>query len=133
VPEVWEFYRDEVQKLGRPDPGPSPIGPTRVVALAEDPDEGWERMAPFFLHETNAYGVWQAQDDVATPYRSWPTSMRFAGPASMPSLTPAQFVDELRAAPFAFALLHPMCGGMPIELAWSSLRLFETHVLPAFA
>ncbi len=24
VPEVWEFYRDEVQKLGRPDPGPEP-------------------------------------------------------------------------------------------------------------
>jgi hypothetical protein len=48
-------------------------------------------------------------------------------------LTPAQFVEELRAAPFAFALLHPMCRGMPIELAWSSLPLFETKVLPAFA
>jgi len=133
VPEVWEFYRDEVQKLGRPDPGPSPIGPTRVVALAEDPDEGWERMAPFFLHETNAYGVWQAQDDVATPYRivADVDALRRTGQYAV--LTPAQFVEELRAAPFAFALLHPMCGGMPIELAWSSLRLFETQVLPAFA
>jgi hypothetical protein len=41
-----------------------------VVALAEDPEEGWERMAPFFLHETNAYGGWQAQDDVAAPFRT---------------------------------------------------------------
>src|SRR5438105_1923814 len=56
VPEVWNFYRDEVQRLGRPDPGPSSIGENRVVALAEDPDEGWEQVAPFFLHEPNAYG-----------------------------------------------------------------------------
>jgi hypothetical protein len=28
-------------------------------------------------------------------------------------------------------MLHPMCGGMPPELAWSSLRLFEKQVLPA--
>ncbi|WSW98335.1 LLM class flavin-dependent oxidoreductase [Streptomyces sp. NBC_00989] len=70
VPEVWEYYRDEVGELGRPDPGPSPIGPNQVVALAEDPDEGGERMAPFFLHETNAYGEWQAQDDVAAPFRT---------------------------------------------------------------
>src|SRR5580700_4057854 len=68
VPEVWAFYRDEVQKLGRPDPGPSPIGANQVVALAEDPDKGWEQMAPYFLHETNAYGIWQAQDDIASPY-----------------------------------------------------------------
>jgi hypothetical protein len=29
-------------------------------------------------------------------------------------------------------MLHPLCGGMPIELAWSSLHLFEHEVLPAF-
>ena len=133
VPEVWDFYRDEVQKLGGPDPGPSAIGPTRVVALAEDPDAGWERMAPFFLHETNAYGVWQAQDDVATPYRIVDDVDALRRTGQYAVLTPAQFVEELRATPFAFALMHPMCGGMPIELAWSSLRLFETQVMPAFA
>src|SRR5581483_7355053 len=52
TPDVWEFYRDEVIKLGRPDPGPNMIPGTRTVALAEDPDGGWEQMAPFFLHET---------------------------------------------------------------------------------
>src|SRR5207237_747624 len=34
VPDVWDFYRDEVQRLGRPDPGPSPIGETRPVDVA---------------------------------------------------------------------------------------------------
>jgi alkanesulfonate monooxygenase SsuD/methylene tetrahydromethanopterin reductase-like flavin-dependent oxidoreductase (luciferase family) len=133
VPEVWEFYRDEVIKLGRPDPGPSPIGENRTVALAEDPDRGWEEMAPFFLHETNAYGEWQAQDDVASPYRvvEGVDALRESGQYAV--LTPDEYVVELRAAPFPFAFFHPLCGGMPIELAWSSLRLFEHEVLPAFA
>jgi alkanesulfonate monooxygenase SsuD/methylene tetrahydromethanopterin reductase-like flavin-dependent oxidoreductase (luciferase family) len=132
VPEVWEFYRDEVQKLGRPDPGPSPIGETTVVALAEDPEAGWEQMAPFFLHETNAYGVWQAQDDVASPYRKVADVDQLRTTGQYRVVTPEQFVEEQKAAPFPFAFFHPLCGGMPIELAWSSLRLFEHEVLPAF-
>ena len=27
-------------------------------------------------------------------------------------------------------LLHPLMGGMPIELGWESLELFESKVLP---
>jgi alkanesulfonate monooxygenase SsuD/methylene tetrahydromethanopterin reductase-like flavin-dependent oxidoreductase (luciferase family) len=69
-PEVWTYYREESQRLGHPDPGPCPIGENEVVALATNPDEGWEKMAPFFLHETNAYGVWQAQDDIASPFHT---------------------------------------------------------------
>jgi len=46
-------------------------------------------------------------------------------------VTPAQLVDELRAGgPFAFCMLHPMVGGLPPELAWRSLRLLETEVIP---
>jgi hypothetical protein len=48
-------------------------------------------------------------------------------------LTPDELVAELRAAPFPFAFFHPLCGGIPPDLAWSSLRLFENEVLPAFA
>lgn len=133
VPEVWDFYRDELRRLGRPDPGPSPTGPNQVVALAEDPDEGWSKLGPYFLHEMNAYGTWQAQEGVATPYR--PTSdvdtLRRSGQYRV--LTPAQLVAEQRGSPFPFAMLHPLCGGIPPELAWESLRLFEHEVLPAFA
>ncbi len=132
TPDVWPFYRAEVQKLGRPDPGPSPVGATQVVALAADPDEGWEQMAPFFLHENNAYGVWQAQDDMASPYHTVAGIDELRATGQYRVLTPEQFVEEQKAAPLPFAMLHPLCGGMPIELAWSSLRLFEHDVLPAF-
>jgi hypothetical protein len=132
VPEVWDFYRDEVQRLGRPDPGPSPVGDNRTVALAEDADAGWDRMSPYFLHETNAYGAWQAQDDIASPYRVVADADALRASGRYAVLTPDAFVEELRAAPFPFAMFHPLCGGIPPELAWSSLRLFEARVLPAW-
>ena len=133
VPAAWEFYRDEVIALGRPDPGPCPTGDTSVVALAEDPDKGWEQMGPFFLHETNAYGAWSSQGDAASPYHVVAdiNDLRKEGTCSI--LTPDQFVEQLRAAPMPFAMMHPLSGGMPIELAWSSLRLFEHEVMPALA
>jgi alkanesulfonate monooxygenase SsuD/methylene tetrahydromethanopterin reductase-like flavin-dependent oxidoreductase (luciferase family) len=133
VPEVWDFYRDEVQKLGRADPGPSAIGGNQVVALADDPDRGWEQMAPFFLHETNAYGVWQAQDDIASPFHSVQDIDQLRATGQYRVVTPEAFIEEQKASVFPFALFHPLCGGMPIELAWSSLRLFERDVLPAFS
>ena len=130
-PDVWDPYRDEVQKLGRPDPGPCPTGPTTVVALAEDAEEGWERMAPFFLHEMNAYGLWQAQDDLANPYRTVADIDELRATGRYRVLTPTQFVAEEQANPQGFVMLHPLCGGMPVDVAWSSLHLFEHEVLPA--
>jgi alkanesulfonate monooxygenase SsuD/methylene tetrahydromethanopterin reductase-like flavin-dependent oxidoreductase (luciferase family) len=133
VPEVWDFYRHETQSLGRPDPGPCPVPSNQVVALAEDAEAGWTAMAPYFLHEMNAYGTWQAQEAVATPYRRTEDTDQLRETGQYRVLTPEQFVAEQRAAPFPFAMLHPLCGGMPMDLAWSSLELFEHKVLPAFA
>jgi alkanesulfonate monooxygenase SsuD/methylene tetrahydromethanopterin reductase-like flavin-dependent oxidoreductase (luciferase family) len=131
VPDVWDVYRDELRHLGRPDPGPSPVGENHVVALAEDPERGWAQMAPFFLHETNSYGAWQAEADVAPTYRRVADADQLRATGQYRVLTPEQLVTELRAAPSPFAMLHPLCGGIPPDLAWSSLRLFETRVLPA--
>ena len=133
VPEVWDAYRDEVQRLGRPDPGPSPVGDNRTVALAEDADAGWHALAPYFLHETNAYGVWQAQDDIASPYRVVADADALRASGRYAVLTPDELIAELRAAPFPFTMFHPLCGGIPPALAWPSLHLLETRVMPAFA
>jgi alkanesulfonate monooxygenase SsuD/methylene tetrahydromethanopterin reductase-like flavin-dependent oxidoreductase (luciferase family) len=134
VPEVWDFYRDEVQQLGRPDPGECPIPENRTVALVDDVDKGWAELGPYFLHETNAYGAWQAQEELdGSPYRTVRDVDELRAGRSYAVLTPAEYVEELKAAPFPFAMFHPLCGGIPPELAWSSLRLFEHEVMPAFA
>jgi alkanesulfonate monooxygenase SsuD/methylene tetrahydromethanopterin reductase-like flavin-dependent oxidoreductase (luciferase family) len=131
-PSVWGFYRDEMTKLGKPDPGPWLMGDTRIVALAEDPEQGWDRLGPFFLHENNAYGTWRPEEAVATGYAEVADldSLREAGRYRV--LRPEVFVEELKASPLPFTVLNPLCGGTPPELAWESLRLFEHEVLPAF-
>jgi alkanesulfonate monooxygenase SsuD/methylene tetrahydromethanopterin reductase-like flavin-dependent oxidoreductase (luciferase family) len=130
-PEVWPYYVDEVIRLGRPDPGPCPVGSTVTVALAEDPEHGWEQMAPYFMHEMNAYGAWQAQDGLASPFRTVADLDELRASGNYRVITPEAMIEEQKASPFPFAMFHPLCGGMPIELAWSSLKLFEHQVLPA--
>lgn len=45
-------------------------------------------------------------------------------------LTPEAYRDELDAmGDAAFAMLHPMVGGIPPALAWRHLELFERAVL----
>ena len=131
-PDVWEFYRDECIARGKPDPGAYAFVENKVVALATEPEKEWDRMAPFFLHETNAYGAWQAQDDVLSPYRPVADVDALRETDRYRVVTPQQFVEEQKAAPFPFALFHPLCGGIPPDLAWQSLHLFEHEVLPAF-
>ena len=133
TPDSWEHYRDEAIALGQPDPGPCFIPPVRTVALAEDAEAGWRQMAPFFGHEMNAYGAWQEQEQIASPYHPVADDAELRASGRYAVLTPAEHVAELAEDPFPFVIFHPMCGGMPIDLAWSSLRLFEREVLPALA
>lgn len=131
-PEFWEFYRDEMIKLGKPDPGPGMVGNAEVTALASNPEAAWPAMGPFFLHETNAYGAWKVAAGEATPYDVFPTVEALREANRYHIVSPEEMVAQLRAAPFPVAQFHPLCGGMPIKLAWESLKLFENEVLPAF-
>jgi hypothetical protein len=88
-------------------------------------------MAPYFLHEMNAYGQWQAQDDLANPYRTVADLDQLRASGRYRVLNPKEFLTERENSPTPFLVLHPMCGGIPPDLAWASLRLFEHEVLPA--
>ncbi len=131
TPAVWEFYRSEMQQLGKGDPGPCPFPPTKVTVLAHDVEQAWAEHAPYFLHETNSYGTWKAQDDVDSPYRTFDEIASLRQSDLYEVLTPAQLVEQLRASEQPHANFHPLCGGVPPGLAWKTLNLFENEVLPA--
>lgn len=133
TPELWEFYRDEHAKLGHPDPGPYLGGDTSFFHLATDADAGWEAIAPYAMHEVNAYGEWMAEAGTSDTGGYKPVAdadaLRETGQYRV--ITPDEMVADLKEqGPFGFALFHPMMGGIPPALAWASLRLFETDVLP---
>lgn len=132
-PQIWEFYRDELARLGKPDPGPYFGTGTAFVHLSDDPERDWARILPFAMHEANAYGTNMAAagTEGIGGYSTEHDADRLRESGQYRVVTPEDFVAELAAAgPYGFALFHPMMGGIPPELAWESLRLFETRVLP---
>jgi alkanesulfonate monooxygenase SsuD/methylene tetrahydromethanopterin reductase-like flavin-dependent oxidoreductase (luciferase family) len=131
-PTCWQFYRDECLKLDKPDPGPGMTGGHGdQVALAENPETAWPELGPYFLYETNAYGAWQAAAGiVATTYRPMSTVDEVRESGQYRILTPDEYAKETaEAGDLAYAIFHPMVGGIPPELAWRHLHLFEEACL----
>jgi alkanesulfonate monooxygenase SsuD/methylene tetrahydromethanopterin reductase-like flavin-dependent oxidoreductase (luciferase family) len=132
LPEFWEVFRQERVRLGKSDPGPLPPSTGMFVHVAEDPDAAWERIAPYAMHEMNAYGRWMAESGTAGPYRPIEDADALRATGAYPVRTPAELVEQVRSlGPSCSILLHPLMGGMDPELSWSSLELFEKKVLPA--
>jgi alkanesulfonate monooxygenase SsuD/methylene tetrahydromethanopterin reductase-like flavin-dependent oxidoreductase (luciferase family) len=132
VPELFEVYREERRKLGRPDAGPLPATTGNFVWVAEDPEAAWEVIAPHALQETNPYGHWQEEAGTTGPYRlsEDPQELRRSGGYTV--LTPQELVERARAmGPLDMIILHPLMGGLDPEFSWQCLRLVETQVLPA--
>jgi len=88
---------------------------------------------PSFLHQANAYGAWLTAGDVTAPYQAVADADALRATGQFQVLTPDQLIAQLKAAPVPFVNLHPLVGGMPTDLAWSSLRLLEREVLPALS
>jgi len=107
-----------------------PSGPT-FVHVTHDPDRTWAQIGPYVLHEAQTYAQIQT-----------------GGQHSAPMVT-AETLDELRASPQVLVgtpddvlaaagavasggalTFNPLAGGLPPDLAWSSLELFAAEVLP---
>ena len=134
-PALFDVYREERIKLGKPDPGPPPKGTGNFLWVAEDPDAAWEVIAPHAMHETNSYGRWMAEaglDDESTTYKIFddPAALRAAGDYAI--VTPDELIERARKmGPMDFVLLHPLIGGIHPDFSWECLRLVEEKVLPA--
>ncbi|MFN8225619.1 MAG: LLM class flavin-dependent oxidoreductase [Mycobacterium sp.] len=99
---------------------PEPDSPT-VVFVADDTELAWAEIGPYLLHDARMAASYRHGDD------------------SVASITRADTVEELQAAGHPYGVLtidaaaerirsgkalplHPLCGGMPPELAWPYLE-----------
>jgi alkanesulfonate monooxygenase SsuD/methylene tetrahydromethanopterin reductase-like flavin-dependent oxidoreductase (luciferase family) len=131
---VWEFFRSETILLGRPDPGPYLGGDTSFVHLARDVEQGWDQIAPFAMHEANAYGRGLAvggQGVATSAYRPFESVAELRADRQYRVLRPEELVAELSGPGLRSLAVHPMMGGIPPKVAWESLRLLEQEVIPA--
>lgn len=107
-----------------PSPGPG------TIFCSEDPDRFWKEAGEHLLYEAREYHAWQegvtsaVHDDSETVEQ-----MRANGVYSV--MTPDELIEHARKPEITAITMHPLCGGLPIELSWESLRLIGDVVLPA--
>jgi alkanesulfonate monooxygenase SsuD/methylene tetrahydromethanopterin reductase-like flavin-dependent oxidoreductase (luciferase family) len=130
LPELEAYYHACRAEYGTE--GWCLMPPERVplLHLAEDPDRVWAEHGGHLLHEANTYASWQSAGGVPSAVRSGARTvgeLREEGVYRV--LTPEECVALARAGQGTL-VLHPLCGGMPVDEGWSSMRLLVEKVLP---
>jgi len=134
MPQFWDFYRDELRKLGQADPGEMPPLSGMYIHITNDVEEVWEQVAPYALHEMNAYGVWAAESGSETGYQPIDDPAMLFSFGQHKILTPPEAVELISGMPEdGVVMFHPLMGGLDPKLAWENLRAFEKEVLPSLS
>lgn len=131
LPELEAYYSARLAEYGTEGFCMMPAAETPLLHIAEDPDRVWAEHGECFLHEAGMYASWQSKD-IRSAVRSTARSvaeLRAEGVYRV--LTPDQALSYARGAGEAGNLvLHPLCGGMPLDEGWRSLHLLCEQVLP---
>jgi alkanesulfonate monooxygenase SsuD/methylene tetrahydromethanopterin reductase-like flavin-dependent oxidoreductase (luciferase family) len=128
---VVAAYEDEARKVGYEGGFVlSPQGPT-FIHVTEDPERAWHDIAPYLLYETQTYASYQTPGQHSTPRVNADSVEELHQASQLWVGTPDDIAARAAALPPMAALnFHPLAGGLPPELAWSSLELFAAKVLP---
>ena len=133
-PAVAEAYRAEAERIGWNGGFViTPGGPTYVLA-ADDPDATWDAVGPYVLHEVQRYTSFQTPGQKSLPSVHAASIEELRSSPQYLVGTPEEVVAGLRALPpTAGAVLNPLAGGTPPQLAWPALECFAGKVLPHLA
>lgn len=134
-PGLEEAYRQACTDAGH-EPGLCLIPPADlpgVVFVHPDPDQGWEEIGRYLLADATSYADWNRQAGLHAT-----------------NLSQSMTVDALREERGNYRVinieeavelvqtwgrlpLHPLCGGVPADVAWPYLRRVVEEVAPALA
>ena len=109
-----------------PPPGPG------TVFCAEDPDHFWATYGEHLLADAMAYRAWAssgATNALITDDSTTVEELRAGGRYLV--LDPDEMIEQCRSKELRAVSSHPMCGGLPAEPSWESLRLICEQVAPA--
>ena len=123
-PGLRDYYESQCRAAGH-EPGilqfPVPGAPTAVF-VADDVDEAWDVLGPHLVHDAVTAASYRPHDDaVASIIRADNiTALRESeGPYRIFTADEAaDYVCGGRPLP-----LHPLCGGIPTDVAWRHLEL----------
>lgn len=132
-PKLWEPYREECIKLGKPDPGaycmPGPI----FLWVANDIEKAWQQVMPHVQHQLQSYSEWtiEAYGKPSGPYAKAITPETIRQSPAYQVMTPEQVLAMAEQLPENSVLfLNPLLSGIDPQLSWEMLALFEREVHP---
>ncbi|MAT92698.1 MAG: LLM class flavin-dependent oxidoreductase [Halioglobus sp.] len=99
--------------------------------ISEDPARTWRDIGDYLLYDATAYGAWRHPNRRAYA-ESFATDLDgLIAEGKYRILTPQQAVEVVQQT--GSLHLAPLCGGVPLDAGWRSLRLFQDQVLPHLA
>ncbi|MFF3553497.1 LLM class flavin-dependent oxidoreductase [Streptomyces tsukubensis] len=128
LPDLVAYYDGQRTRYGTKGWTTMPEPVTPLLHVSDDPDRTWAVHGEHFLHEARTYASWSSPD-IRSAVRSGATTvaeLRAEGVYRV--VTPDECVAL--AAGAQSLVLHPLCGGMPEEEGWRSLRLLCREVVP---
>ncbi len=126
-----ELYRKACAEYGtKPRPFVNPVGDVPMTCfVATDVERAWREIGPYMLHDAAMYASWFESMGSITKSGALTVDALRAEQGSYRILTPDEAVALIRKN--GSLMLQPLCGGLPPELAWPSLELLASEVLPA--
>jgi hypothetical protein len=96
--------------------------------VAGDLDKAWREIGPYMLHDAEMYASWFQSMGTITKSSALSVDALRAENGNYRIFTPEQAAERIRK--HGALMLQPLCGGLPPELAWQSLELLASEVLP---
>lgn len=129
-PGLVEAYRDECIRCGYD--GEVDLGAisqsVATILVTDDPETAWsDTIAPLAAYDAETYASWQ-DDKVHSGWAVFEMADRDVLRTRYHVVTPAECLAL--AEEHGFVVLHPLLGGVPLDMAWEGLRLFEREVVP---
>jgi len=110
-----------------------PAGRPNVVFVHPDPEQAWQEIGPYILQDAIPYATWNREAGMDATSLSHATTID----AIKAEQGAYQIVDVAQAAAlikqWGALPMHPLCGGIPPEIAWKYLRRVVEDVMPAVA
>jgi len=134
LPELEQYYNEQCAEHGTTPFLIMPPEDTSLTLIAEDPDKAWAELGHHLLHEAQRYQSWQTADvhSAVSSKASNTDELRAEGIYRI--LSPEEAIASCKAqGDFATMVLHPLCGGIPVEAGWDTVNLYIDKVLPALA
>ncbi len=129
--DLETIYRDECTEMGR-EPGFCMVPPPGIVTsafVAEDIDAAWREWGPHLLHDAQMYTRWLGRGSAAVTSAATSVDELREERGAYRIFSVDEAVDYVRTN--GVLVTQPLCGGLPPEMAWRSLRLIAESVVPA--